>query len=212
MNPNPPPDPPPGDELPPQLASPEAFLRWCRENPDELRRMGQTVRRVELGEFGDLTPELRKAAAGFSKFRAQMHEAGVLSAKMLGDVAAIREALTTTPGTIPVTHLVQQLEEIERRIKQGEATQEEWVQFKLQFAAFQGELIGSLWFRGAKIAIHADAHERRDPQRFAHDDNAQKLLRFWRAEGGREQWLGSVTLAERRELEEMERKCREDMP
>ena len=34
----------PDDNLPPHLASPEAFARWCRENPEGVRQMEGTFR------------------------------------------------------------------------------------------------------------------------------------------------------------------------
>lgn len=99
-----------------------------------------------------------------------------------------------------------QLEAIELRIKRCEPIEEEWQQFHLQFTAFQGELMGSIWKRTAMIAMSADAHERRDPQKFAHDANAQDLLRAWRTGGMREKIFSALPIAERRELEGQERK------
>jgi len=37
---------PPDGELPPHLASPEAFARWCRERPEELRQLEMTALQV----------------------------------------------------------------------------------------------------------------------------------------------------------------------
>ena len=50
------------------------------------------------------------------------------------------------------------------------------------------------------------------PQRFAHDANALELIRLWREEGMRERFLSSVPIAERRELEALELKWRENPP
>ena len=212
MNPDSHDAPPPDDDLPPQLASPEAFYRWCRENPEGLRQMEMTARRIELGEFGDVTPEMRAMVAKLIDFRAKVRAAAAANAEMLAVVAAVRAVLIQHPSTVSSAHLVQQLTEIEHRLEQGEATKEDWAQFRLQYEAFQGELMGSIWKQAALIALSAEAHWLRDPQRFAHDANAQKLIRWWREEGGREKWLGSLPIAERCELEALGRKWRENPP
>ena len=132
--------------------------------------------------------------------------------QMLAAVVAFRDLFKHNESTIPFGHLQTQLDAMERRLIDGDVPQEEWEQFQMQFAAFQGELMGSLRKRGAMIAMSAEAHWLRDPQRFANDANAQKLIRWWREEGGRKQWLGSLPIADRRELEALELKWRANPP
>lgn len=73
---NPPPQP---DDLPPNWPSVEDFLKWGAEKPDAVRHLEQVARRVELGEFGDLTPELLEAAGRFTAMRRQ--QAALIAAK-----------------------------------------------------------------------------------------------------------------------------------
>ncbi len=203
---------PPDDDLPPHLASPEAFTRWCREHPEKVRQMEMNARRMELGEFGDVTPEMQATITRFMEARKQMREAETHNAAVLAEIVKVREILTKSQSSLPTGQLVLQLEAIEQRIKQCEPIEEEWQQFQLQFTAFQGELMGSIWKRSAMIAMSADAHDRKDPQQFAHDANAQALLKEWREGGMRERIFGSLPLAERRELEALERQWRENPP
>lgn len=204
--------PPPDDDLPPHLASPEAFARWWRENPEGVRQLAVNARRLELGEFGDVTPEMQAALTRFMQGRKQMREAEAMAAEFLPLLAMMREVLTKNPASVPAAHLVAQLADIEQRLKRGEPFAEEWAELRLQFAAFHGELMGSIWKRTAMIAMSADAHERRDPQKFAHDANAQALLKEWREGGMRERIFSELPIAERRELEELERRWREHPP
>lgn len=199
MNPEP-------DPLPPHLASPEAFARWCRENPEGVRQMEMNARRMELGEFGDVTPEMQANITKFLAAQKQLREAKTMSAEFLPVIAVIRETLAKNPASVPSAHLAELVAGIEQKLKRGEPFAEEWAELRLQFEAFQGELMGSIWKRTAIIAMSADAHERRDPQKFAHDANAQALVKEWRSGGMRERIFGSLPLAERRELEEQERR------
>ncbi len=96
---------------------------------------------------------------------------------MLAAVIAFRDLFKRNESTIAFGHLQTQLDAMELRLIDGEVPQEEWEQFQLQFNAFQGELMGSLRKRAAMIAMSAEAHWLRDPQRFANDANAQKVDR-----------------------------------
>jgi hypothetical protein len=168
--------------------------------------MEMTARRMELGEFGDLTPETQANVRRFLEARRQMREADAHNAAVLAELRRVRETLTNYQGTLPVAPLAAQLAEIEARIGRREPITETWEQFRLDYEAFQGELMGSLWKRAALIAMHLDAQERRDPQKFAHNQSAQELLQHWRAPGQREKILGKLPIAERRELEAQERR------
>ena len=59
---------PPGSPLPDPLPftaewpTLEEFMKWAREDPQRLAKWEETVRRVEAGELGDLTREVRAAA------------------------------------------------------------------------------------------------------------------------------------------------------
>lgn len=188
---------PPDDDLSPHLASPEAFARWCREHPGELRQLEMTARRIELGEFGDVTPEVQANIKRFLAARKILREAEAQNATMLAGIRKTREMLTSNPATIPAAHLVTQLADMEQRLLRGESIREEWEQFQLQLTAFHGELMGSIWKRYAMIAMSADAHDRKDPQKFAKDANAQALVKAWRS-GMRERIFGELPIAERR--------------
>lgn len=203
---------PPDDDLPPHLASPEAFVRWCRENPEGVRQMEMTVRRMELGEFGDLTPAMLAGARQFLVARKQMREAEAHNAAVLAKLQQVRETLAQYQGALPTGRLVSQLEEIEARIGRCEPITEAWEQFRLDYEALQGELTGCVQKRAAMIAMSLDAHERRDPAQFAQNEDAQTLLQAWREGGMRERMLGALPIAERRELEELERQWREHPP
>ncbi len=202
---------PPGDDVPPHLASPEAFARWCRDNPEGVRQMEMNARRMELGEFGDVTPETQANLARFLQARKRMREVEARIAEFLPLLTMMREVLTKNPASVPARHLVAQLADLEQKIQRGEPFAEAWAELRLQFEAFQGELMGSIWKRTAMIAMSADAHDRKDPQKFAHDANAQELVKQWRS-GMRERIFGSLPLAERRELEELERQWRDNPP
>ncbi len=201
----------PDDATPPHLASAEAFARWCAENPEGVRQMEMTARRMELGEFGDLPPKTQANVRRFLEVRREMREADAHNAAVLAELRRVRETLTNYQGTLPVGHLAAQLAELEARIGRREPITEAWEQFRLDYEAFQGELMGSLWKRTAMIAMSADAQERRNPGKFAHDANAQELIRAWRS-GERERLLGRLPIADRRELEALEREWREHPP
>ncbi len=127
-------------------------------------------------------------------------------AQMLSVVIQFRDVFKQAECTIPSAHLLAQLDAMELRLIDGEVPTEEWSQFYLQLAAFQGELMGSLEKRAAQIAMYLDAQERRDPEKFAQNVSAQDLLRLWRSPGHREKVFGKLPIAERRELEAQERK------
>jgi hypothetical protein len=84
MNDIPPSDTPPSGrmDLPPEWPSLEAFTKWTQENPEGLDRWETVMRRVGLGEDGDLTPEVREAAAKFVTLRSQQRALAAVSAKL----------------------------------------------------------------------------------------------------------------------------------
>ena len=202
----------PDHDIPPHLASLAAFARWCRENPEGLRQMEQTARRMELGEFGDLSPKLQVVITRFLGVRKLLQEVEAQRAGLLAEIAAMRTVFAQHPTSVSSAQLVAQLDAIEQRLRRGEDVREEWAEFRLQFAAFEGELLGSIKKSAAKIAMSLDAHNRRDPRKFAQDANAQALLREWRHEGMRERIFGDLPIADRRELEALERQWREKPP
>lgn len=71
--------PPLPEDLPPDWASLEDFLRWGSEKPNAVRHLEIVARRIELGEFGELTPEVRAAAGRFTVLRRQ--QAALLASK-----------------------------------------------------------------------------------------------------------------------------------
>jgi hypothetical protein len=51
--------------------------------------------------------------------------------------------------------------------------------------------------------------QRKEPTHFDNDPKMQQMLHWWCNEGGREEYLGEITLEERRDLEEKARQWRE---
>ncbi len=83
------------NDAPADRLSPEKFAAWLREHPTAMNQLEGVVRRIELGEFGDLTPELRAAATRFVTARKQQRPVLAAQAKAL----EIRQLLHAPPGT-----------------------------------------------------------------------------------------------------------------
>ena len=137
---------------------------------------------------------------------------GLNRAEMLAAVIEHRERLKASPPAADRDELLGQLEGIECRLIDGETPTDDWEQFQLQWAARLADLRRSIQRRSAHVMLAFEDMERQDPSVFARDENAKKLLRWWRDEGGREQFMGSITLEERRELEAKARSWREKKP
>ena len=85
----------PANDPPAERLSAEKFAEWLREHPTAMNRLEEVVRRIELGEFGNLTPELRAAAARFVATRKQQRPVRAAQTKAL----EIQQLLQAPPGT-----------------------------------------------------------------------------------------------------------------
>lgn len=172
--------------------------------------MEVNARRMELGEFGDVTPEMQAKVRRFLEVRQRLRAVEAAAAPALAEFRQVRELLRQSK--LPAGHLLAQMEVMEQRLLRCEPFREEWAEFHLQLAAFQAEQATSEIKRGVRFAIWLDAQDRHNPPRFAKDANKQQLLKEWRAGPEREKLLGSLPIAERRELEELERQWRDNPP
>lgn len=131
-------------------------------------------------------------------------------AEMLAAVIDHRERLKQGSGTVAGDPaLLAQLDALERKLIDGDVPVADWEQFELHFSARQADLMRDIKRQSAHIMLAFEDMERENPDAFANDEKTKELLRWWRDEGGREEFIGSITLAERRELEEMARRWRE---
>ena len=129
--------------------------------------------------------------------------------EMLAAVVDHRRRLqpaTPVPAAVP---LLAQLDALEVRLLDGEVPVEAWEQFELHFTAYKADLRRALVRQCALNMLAFEDLEEADPLRFANDDEVKKMLYWWRAEGGKEQFLSSITLEERRELEKKAQEWRQ---
>jgi hypothetical protein len=87
-----------------------------------------------------------------------------------------------------------------------------WEQHEFHWLAHTAELRRSITRQCAHIMLAFEDIERTDPHHFDDQPDMLKMFRWWREEGGREEYLGQITLEERRQLEEMARQWREKNP
>ncbi len=131
-------------------------------------------------------------------------------AEMLAAVVDYRERLKTSKASESSASLLALLDQMERRLIDGDVPLEDWEQFELQWTAHVADLMREIRRNSAHVMLAFEDMERRHPGIFDNDEKAKKLLHWWREEGGREQFMGGITLEERRELEEKARRWRED--
>ena len=129
-------------------------------------------------------------------------------AEMLAEVVRRREALKAPTADASATELLTLLDALEFRLIDGDVPQDDWEQFELHWAAHLAELMSSIRYRSAHVMLAFEDIEAEDPHHFDDDEDVKKLLRWWREEGGREQFLGNITLEERQKLEAMAREWR----
>jgi len=87
-----------------------------------------------------------------------------------------------------------------------------WTQHEFHWLAHMAELRRSIVRQCAHIMLAFEDIERTQPDHFHDQPNMIKMLDWWRNEGGREEYLGQITLEERRNLEAMARQWREKNP
>ncbi len=137
-----------------------------------------------------------------------------VKAKMLTEVERRREELLAG-DTLPVGDeglLRRQLDGVEQALYAGRIPREPWEQHQLHWLAHCAEKERSLVRRGAHLMLTLEDIERHEPDAFVQDVTVLELLHWWREEGGREEYLGQITIEERRELEEQERQWRSKRP
>ena len=135
-------------------------------------------------------------------------------AAMLAEVERRRESLLA-PDTLPVGDeclLRRQLDGLEQALYAGRIPRDAWEQHQFHWMAHCAERERSLIRRGAHLMLTLEDIERHEPEAFIRDTTVMGLLHWWREEGGREEYLGQITIEERRELEEQERQWRNKHP
>lgn len=131
--------------------------------------------------------------------------------KLLAEIERRREALLDQV-TLPIGDemlLRRQLDGVEQALYAGRLPEEEWEQHQFHWLAHCAEQERSLIRRSSHLMLTFEDMERQEPNTFIDDPTVLELLHWWREEGGREEYLGQLTIAERRELEEQERQWRE---
>ncbi len=134
--------------------------------------------------------------------------------KILTEVARRRQHLNdhkSNVGDEPL--LTRQLDELgiaagESDVQFGEL----WEQHEFHWLAHTAELRRSIVRQCAHIMLAFEDIERTEPNHFRDQPDMLKMLNWWCKEGGREEYLGQITLEERRDLEEKARKWREKKP
>jgi len=130
-------------------------------------------------------------------------------AEMLEAVVDYRERLKSSALNPDGVRLLAQLDAMEKQLIDGEVPVEEFEQFELHWSAHVADLQREILRRSAHIMLAFEDMEREDPNHFANDDNAKELLHWWRNEGGREEFMGSIPLEERKKREELARQWRD---
>jgi len=137
-----------------------------------------------------------------------------LKEKMLAEIERRRESLLDQV-TLPIGDemlLRRQLDGVEQALYAGRLPEEDWEQHQFHWLAHCAEQERSLIRRSSHLMLTFEDMERHEPNIFIEDATVLELLHWWRDEGGREEYLGQLTIAERRELEEQERQWREKRP
>lgn len=137
-----------------------------------------------------------------------------LKEKMLAEIERRRESLLDQV-TLPIGDemlLRRQLDGVEQALYAGRLPEEDWEQHQFHWLAHCAEQERSLIRRSSHLMLTFEDMERHEPNIFIEDATVLELLHWWREEGGREEYLGQLTIAERRELEEQERQWREKRP
>lgn len=134
--------------------------------------------------------------------------------QLLAEVSLRREVLRKEVDS-PVGDealLRRQLDWVEQVIYAGRCPDAEWDEHQLHWMAHQAEVERALICRSARLMLALEDMERQDADVFIYDATVLELLHWWREEGGRNDYLGQITISERRELEEQERRWRDKRP
>jgi len=130
-------------------------------------------------------------------------------AEMLAAVIDHRDRLKKQSDNEESRRLLAQLDALERRLIDGDVPTEDWEQFELHFQAYLADLMRQIRRQSAHFMLAFEDMELENPRVFDGDEEVQGLLRWWREEGGREQFLGGIPLEERRELEKKAQEWRQ---
>ena len=124
------------------------------------------------------------------------------NAKMLAEVERRREALLEQ-AALPVGDealLSRQLDGVEQALYAGHFPDEEWDQHQLHWLAHCADQQRSLIRRSSHLLLTFEDMERHEPDIFIQDATVLELLHWWREEGGREEYLGQLTIKDRKSV------------
>ena len=106
--------------------------------------------------------------------------------------------------------LVAQLKNIECAVRSGKRSKAAWEQHELHWMAHTAEMHRSAVRQSAQAMLAFKDLLRREPDSIVMDPELQRILYWWREENGREEFLGQITIEERRSLEALEQHWRND--
>lgn len=106
-----------------------------------------------------------------------------------------------------------QLEELtDALLTPDEWPEELWQEHEWHWQAHRAELRRRLVVDCSYAMICFDTEDTRKPERYAGNAGVWELLHWWREQGGREEYLGELPLAERQRLEVLEEQYRVQEP
>ena len=100
--------------------------------------------------------------------------------------------------------LLSQFDSLERQLRAGGLASADWEDHELHWQAHASNLRTEVVANTALAMLAFEDLAREDPTKFDGDENVTGLLHWWLHEGGREQYLGSIPIAERQRLEQLE--------
>lgn len=106
--------------------------------------------------------------------------------------------------------LVAQLSSLEYAVRTGKRPKAEWEQHELHWIAHTAEVNRSAIRQTAQAMLAFEDLLRREPESVVTDPELQRILHWWREENGREEFLGQITIEERRALETLEQNWRNE--
>ncbi len=101
---------------------------------------------------------------------------------------------------------------VEQSLAAGTLTAEAWEQYQLHWQAYIGEFKRTNYRLGAHMMLAFEFERRTNPEKIARNPEAIRLLHWWLDEGGREDYLGKLPIADRRALEERASRWPENFP
>lgn len=135
-------------------------------------------------------------------------------ARNLAEIARRRKHLKESKASVGDEPLLtRQLDELGMAAGEPDARFDGlWEQHEFHWLAHVAELRRSLVQKCAHVMLAFEDIQRTDPHHFDNQPDMLKMFHWWREEGGREDYLGQITLEERRKLEELARQWREKNP